>query len=63
MTFSIVKAGILALALSLQVDAKYVLDASDNYSGQTFFDKWDFITVSSVVGLSLPNFLKISLGQ
>jgi len=44
-----VKAGILALAYASQVEAvlKYTLDPSDNYSGEDFFNNWDFITVRS----------------
>jgi len=44
-----VKAGIVALAYASQVEAvlKYTLDPSDNYSGDSFFDKWDFFTVCS----------------
>ena len=44
-----VKAGIIALAYASQVEAvlKYTLDPSDNYSGESFFNSWDFITVRS----------------
>lgn len=42
-----VKAGIVALAYASQVEAvlKYTLDPSDSYSGESFFNNWDFTTV------------------
>ena len=46
MVGSIFKAGVLALAVISQVEAaEYTLAASDTYSGEGFFDMWNFITV------------------
>lgn len=46
---SIIKAGVLALALASGVNATgYTLAAADTYSGAGFFDMWNFITVSKI---------------
>jgi hypothetical protein len=51
MVSSIIKAGILALALIAQVEAaEYTLATDDTYSGAGFFDMWNFITVSKQAG-------------
>lgn len=47
MSLSFIYVGVLALVLVVPaVTCTYVLDPNDNYSGASFFDKWDFITVS-----------------
>ncbi len=55
---SVVKAGAVAMAALASfhtvsaisvVNQVYTLDPSDNYSGQSFFDKWNFFTVSTTV--------------
>jgi hypothetical protein len=52
MTPSIIKAGVLALTLAIQVEAaRYTLDPTDNYSGANFFNLWDFVTVSLQSGV------------
>ncbi|KAH6718694.1 concanavalin A-like lectin/glucanase domain-containing protein [Leptodontidium sp. 2 PMI_412] len=49
MTSSIIKAAVLALALSVQVDAaQYLL--VDDFSGPNFYNNFDFITVNDPTG-------------
>ena len=56
MARSIIKMGILALALAAHVNAaEYTLDPSDNYSGANFFNFWDFITVRTLSRILYEN--------
>jgi hypothetical protein len=51
------KAGTLVLACANTVAAtmEYTLASEDNYSGNTFFDSWDFFTVRILESEPLNN--------